>query len=185
MSVIPESVATSQSMSMSASGNCSAGSRRVHRITESASGSPDATPSENGSDVIGDGAMAVVVVAGDVVGETAVVVGVVVVVDGGSVVSGAPEVVDGEVCPSPSPSLQAASAAATVPARNPRPREPCWPVVVHRRPPIVVSPRIARQILVGRRVSGVTVTDRNSISHGRARLGPPVPSFGRDTRLSS
>ena len=68
--------------------------------------------------MIGVGAIVLVVVAGDVVGGTAVVVGVVVVVDGGSVVPGAPEVVVEEVCSLPS--LQAASAAATVPARNPR-----------------------------------------------------------------
>src|SRR6056297_2485971 len=63
---ISGSPATSHSTSMSSSGNGSVGERRVQRITESANGSPDATPSVNGSDVTA--AAAVVVVASVVEG---------------------------------------------------------------------------------------------------------------------
>jgi|TARA_R110002110_G_scaffold86319_6_gene225384 hypothetical protein len=86
---------TSHSTSTSSSPNGSVGSRRVQRITESASGSPDETPSLNGSEVTA--------------GATVVVAGLV-----GGVVSGAE--VD---APSASPSEHAASAAVIVLARKP------------------------------------------------------------------
>jgi hypothetical protein len=148
----------SHSTSMSESGSGSAGSRRVHRITESASGSPDATPSENGSDKIGISAIVLVVVAADVDGGTAVVVGAIVVEDGGPVVSGAPEVVVEAACSSPS--LHAARAAAIVPARNPRrvSRVGLLSSIADLRSPC--RSRIVRRILVGRRASRVTAVDQ-------------------------
>ncbi len=95
---------------MSASGSGSAGSRRVQRITESGSGSPDATPSVNGSDCT---AVAALVVSGGVVVSAGVVVSGGVVVSVVSVARGPLDVFEAD-----SPLLQAASAAAIVPARK-------------------------------------------------------------------
>jgi hypothetical protein len=114
----PASDATSHSTSTSVAGRGIGGSSRVHRISESASGSPDATPSVNGSDVTIGGVVVEVV---DVVVDE--VVDVVVVEDGPAADVGVASVGGTPVDPLDDPassSEQAASAAPTAPARNPR-----------------------------------------------------------------